>query len=74
MIVLIHLKKDLRVFPYQQQLSILFLNWVLGKNYYLQIFSEECNYKIQEEEIRSLIEDGLKGSFDDDIEKEEKSE
>ena len=39
-----------------------------GKNYYPQIFLEECKYKIKEIEIKSFITDDLESSSSDDFE------
>lgn len=37
-----------------------------GKTYYLHTFSEECKCQIKEKEIKSLIEDALESSFDEE--------
>lgn len=37
-----------------------------GKTYYLHTFSEECKCQIKEKEIKSLIEDDLESSFDEE--------
>ena len=36
-----------------------------GKNYYLQVFLEECKYIVKEKEMPEYISDGIKISYDD---------
>ena len=36
-----------------------------GKNYYLQVFLEECKYIVKEKEMPEYISDGRKISYDD---------
>ena len=43
----------------------------LRENYYRQTFLEECKYKIKKIEMKSLVEDDLESSFDDDSRKED---
>ena len=36
-----------------------------GKNYYLQVFLEECKYIVKEKKMPEYISDGIKISYDD---------
>ena len=51
-------------------LSVILINSVFrtGKNYYLQVFLEECKYVVKEKKIPKYIIDDIEISFDSDRE------